>query len=336
VTVRKMIITMLIVAMAFTGTTIAQKRADAIKAEHRAEEVLYFPNERLLDSFTCGHSSVVADILWLKCIQYTSQQFHGDFKFTLLDRMLNTITRLDPHFVDVYRWGSVFLAMLKRDNDASITLLERGIEHNPGRWELPFEIARTYVLNRHDEVMGAKWMAVAAATGEPPKFVVDWAKNLQQRHGLDEVERGMWLEIIQNSNDPNMREIAERKIVEIELRLACEVLNEAAARYEASKGAKPGAISDLVSAAIITGMPVDPLGGEFFVNARGVIQNTTILDSQLEERRVVLEGFIQQYRNKHGRWPVTLDELKTEFKALPTNPYLDRDWVYDPGTGSVQ
>ncbi|MDZ4857973.1 MAG: hypothetical protein SGI88_03245 [Candidatus Hydrogenedentes bacterium] len=332
---RKLAAIVVAVLISFACTTLAQKRADTIRAENRSEEVLYFPNERLLDSFTCGHSSVVADILWLKCIQYTSQQFHGDFKFTLLDRMLNTITRLDPHYVDVYRWGSVFLAMLKRDNDASINLLKRGIEHNPGRWELPFEIARTYVLNRHDEVMGAKWMAVAAATGEPPKFVIDWAKNLQQRHGLAEVERGMWQEILQNSGDANMREVAQRKIIEIDLRILCEVMNEAAERYEAAKGSRPARIADLISESLISGMPMDPLGGEFFINSKGMIQNTSLLDSILGERRIVLQGFIKKFRDKHGRWPASLDELKSEYSAIPTNPYIDREWQYDVSKGEV-
>ena len=228
---RKLVATAIVVAVAIACSTFAQRKADTIRSAQKTEAVLYFPNERLLNSFTCGQSSIVADILWLKCIQYTSKEFHGDFKFTLLDQMLGTITRLDPNFVDAYKWGAVFLAMLKRDNDASIKLLTTGIEHNPGNWELPFEIARTYILNRQDGVMGAKWMAVAASTGEPPQFVIDWAKNLQQKHDLGDIERDMWTQIIQNTSDPNTRETAKRRLVEVDIREMCKVLDEAVKRY---------------------------------------------------------------------------------------------------------
>ena len=332
---RKLVAAVLVVSLSFVCTTFSQRRADALRKERKAEEVLYFPNERLLKSFTCGQSSVIADILWLKCISYTSQEFHGDFKFTLLDRMLGTITRLDPYFVDAYRLGGVFLAMLKRDNDASIKLLESGIEKNPKSWELPFEIGRTYILNRHDGVMGAKWMAVAASTGEPPEFVINWAKNLQQKHNLGDIERDMWAQIIQNTNDENMRETAQRRIIEVDLREICLALDKVVKKYTEDKGSAPKSIDDLAAAGLIQGKPSDPLGGTFFINSKGVVQNTSLLDSQVEERKVFLQGSINKYKEKHGSPPPNLDVLRGEY-IVPTHPYLDRDWKYNPSTGEVK
>lgn len=325
-----------VVAVSFACTTVAQRKADAARKAIKAEAVLYFPNERLLKSFTCGQSSVVADILWLKCIQYTSKEFHGDFKFELLDRMLGTITRLDPYFIDAYKWGGIFLAMLKRDNDASINLLTRGIEKNPASWELPFEIARTYILNRHDDVEGAKWMATAAATGSPPQFVIDWAKNLQQKHNLNDVERQMWREILQNSSDANMRQTAQRRLIEVDIREITGLLEKAVEKYTETKGAAPASIDDLVSAGLVAGTPVDPLGGKFFINQKGSVQNTTLLDSQVDERRRFLEGQIKQFRQKNDAWPESLDALREKGFIVPTHPYLDRTWDYDPETGKVR
>lgn len=201
----KILIAFITLGLAFPSLILAQRQMDAMRDRAFDEELLYLPNEKLLDGFTAGMSGVVADLLWIQCIQYTAEQFRGDFKFVWLDHMLKTITRLDPYFTDVYQWGGVFLAMLKHDDDASINLLKSGIPHNPTSWQLPFEIARTYVLNRKDEVNGARYMAMAAATGDPPQFVIDWAKNLQKRHNMYDVERGMWLDIIQHSGDEKSR-----------------------------------------------------------------------------------------------------------------------------------
>ena len=331
---KKLAAAILAIALSFVCTTVAQRRVDTIRAKN-TEDVLYFPNERMLKSFTCGQSSIVADVLWLKCIQYTSKEFHGDFKFELLNRMLDTITRLDPNFVDAYKWGGIFLAMLKRDNDASIDLLERGIEHNPRSWELPFEAARTYILNRHDGVMGAKWMALAASTGEPPMFVVNWAKNLQAQHNLGDIERDMWTQIVQNTADPNMRETAQRRLTEVDLREMCALLDGAAKKYLEMKGAAPTGLDDLAAAGLISGRPTDPLGGSYFINAKGVVQNTTLLDEQVEERKVFLKGAIAKYKEKSGSLPTSIDALRDGGFIIPTHPYLDRSWQYDPATGEV-
>ncbi|NUM52296.1 MAG: hypothetical protein HUU46_01510 [Candidatus Hydrogenedentes bacterium] len=333
---RRLAAAILVVSLSFACTTLAQRRADTLRREREAEEVLYFPNERLLKSFTCGQSSVIADLLWLKCISYTSREFRGDFKFTLLDRMLGTITRLDPYFVDAYKWGGVFLAMLKRDNDASIELLKSGIDDNPRSWELPFEIARTYILNRHDGVMGAKWMALAASTGEPPQFVVDWAKNLQQKHNLGDIERDMWAQIIENTTDENMRETAKRRLIEVDLREVCRLLDGAVKAYRAKTGKAPESLDDFWTADSSDGRPVDPLGGTFFIDEKGDVQNTSLLDSQVEERLVFLRGSINRFKEETGATPPNLELMRERGYAIPTHPYHGREWQYDPATGEVK
>lgn len=335
---RKAAIAFLVPVLAFTALCIAQKRLDAMRGHEFDEQLLYLPNPDLLRHCTAGLDSVVADLLWLRCIQYTSQEFHGDFKFTWLEQMCRTVTQLDPNFAAVYQWGGVFLAMLKHDNDASIELLKSGIPNNPTHWELPFEIARTYVLNRHDDVRGARYLAVAAATGDPPQFVIDWAKNLQKRHGLYDVERGMWQDILATSGDKNMREVAERKILEVTLRETCDILNRIADDYERRTGKRAATVEELESAGMVQGLGRDPLGGRFFIDDRGVVQNTSVLDSAREERLQVLRGWIAEFQERTGRWPATLDELIDggHHPALPTTPYADRPWTYDPSTGEVE
>ncbi|MBX7256952.1 MAG: hypothetical protein K1Y02_11375 [Candidatus Hydrogenedentes bacterium] len=335
---KKAAIAILVPVVAFSTMYFAQTRIDAMRSHEFDEQLLYLPNQDLLQHCTAGMNSVVADLLWLRCIQYTSQQFRGDFKFTWLDQMCRTITQLDPYFVAVYQWGGVFLAMLKHDNDASVELLKSGIPQNPTRWELPFEIARTYVLNRHDNVRGARYLAIAAATGNPPPFVVDWAKNLQKQHGLYDVERGMWQDILSTSGDKNMRTVAERKLQELSLRETCDVLNKLADEYQKKTGKRPASIEEFESAGLVRGIGNDPLGGHFFVDSRGVVQNTSVLDSMKEERLQILRGWVSSFRERTGRWPKTLEELVDgkHLHALPTHPFEGKSWEYDPATGDVK
>jgi hypothetical protein len=335
---RKLAIALVVLAVAYPIAIVSQKRIDAVRDDTFDHELLYLPNERLLESFTAGLSSVVADFLWLQCIQYTAEEFKGDFKFVWLDHMLKTITRLDPYFTDVYQRGGVLLAMLKHDDDASIQLLKSGIPHNPTRWELPFEIARTYILNRKDDVNGARYLAMAAATGDPPPFVIEWAKNTQMKLNLYDVERGMWLDIAEKSGDENMRETALRKLVEVDLREASDVLTEIAKRYQLNTGALPNAIDDLVTAGLLTEAPVDPLGGTFLVLEDGRVVSTSVLDSIKAERLQILRGLIDRFTREQGRRPQSLDELIDAdiTTGLPTHPFPNGQWRYDPTTANVE
>ena len=335
---RKLIIALLTLALAFPCAIVSQKRMDAMRESAFDQELLYLPNERLLDGFTAGMSSVVADLLWLQCIQYTAEQFRGDFKFVWLDHMLKTITRLDPYFTDVYQWGGVLLAMLKHDDDASINLLKSGIPYNPTSWQLPFEIARTYVLNRRDEVNGARYMAMAAATGNPPQFVVDWAKNLQKRHNMYDVERGMWLDIIEHSGDESMRSTAQRRLTEVDLRQLCDALTEAVKGYASQTGTMPSSLQQVVDAGAVDKLPEDPLGGTFLVTQKGEVLSTSVLETEKEARVRLLDGWIEKFRKKEGRPPAKLDDLITSgiTHGLPVNPFPGAQWEYDPSTGAVK
>ncbi len=113
-------------------------------------------------------------------------------------------------------------------------------------------------------------------------------------------------------------------------------LDEAVKRYQETKGAAPTSIDDLATAGLIAERPADPLGGKFFINTKGAVQNTTLLDSQTEERSVFLQGSIDRYKEQNGAWPESLDGLREKGYAVPTYPYLDREWRYDPRTGEVR
>jgi hypothetical protein len=322
----------------FGAIGLLQQQVDATRMTDESDELLYLPNEKLLNHFTVGQQGLVADLLWLQCIQYTAKEFRGDFKFTWLTQMTDNIVRLDPYYHDVYQWGGQLLAMLKHDSDAGIDLMKRGIPHHPDRWELPFEIARTHILNRNDPVAGARYLAMAATTGDPPPFVLDWAKNLQRLHSLTDLQRAMWQDILDTSEDESMQALAERKLVEADLADIVMQLNKVSDHFEASTGRRAASFEELEAAGLIEGRPSDPLGGEFFVDPDGRFQSTSILDSQVQERGQVLEGWIGQFKKAEGRYPKSLDELvaSEHASALPTYPYRGATWRYDPATGSVR
>ncbi len=323
-------------ALLFGGAVLAQIRLDGVGETRAADELMFLPNEKLLTHFTGGMGSVVADLLWLQCVQYTAEQAQGERSFKWLDQMVTTVVRLDPYFVDVYKYGSVFLAALRADSDASLKLIHHGMVVNPDSWELPYQAAMNYLLNRRDrpeaKVRGAHYLAMSAATGHAPDFVTQTAAALHEEQGLADVERDMWRGMAA-SEDRMLREMAERKLVELDIRDTCRVLNERLAQYVAQRGARPGSLAEL-------GLKTeqDLLGGRFFFDAAGVVRNTTVLNEKKQKLLNVLEGAIERYHADKGAWPPDVETLTVEGfvdRAMP-HPYARERWDYDPATGVIR
>ena len=321
-----------------------QARLDEQRVRAFDQELLYLPNEHLLTHFTAGMGPVIADFLWLRTLSYTVEEFHGDGRFTWLAQMGDVMTRLDPYFVNAYRFTGMFLAALKADDDASIELLKRGIPHNPTAWELPHEIGLIYLTNRRDwpgaPELAAQWLRASDATGQAPERVRATLEGLLAQHRLTDLERSMWENILLSSKDQFERAIAERKLNELLIRENVELLNQAADRFETVEGRRPASFADMVSAGILPGEPDsrDVFGGHYFVDDEGTVRNTTLLDLLVEQRQNRLMGAVRRFHRDEGRWPHDLDELVLhgQLNQLPPHPYPERAWRYDPDTGTIE
>jgi hypothetical protein len=326
-------------AALLAAAIFAQGRVDA----HRAlpgDELLYLPNEKLLTHFTAGMDSVIADLIWLRCIQYTASELKGEHSFTWLRHMLETCVRLDPYFTDAYRYGGMFLAALRAEDDAALNLLARGAARRPDAWQLPYEMGMVYLLNRRDTPGAARmagyYFAMSAARGGAPDFVREVADRIGADHDLAGIERAMWSNML-GSEDRLLRDLAAQKLVLLDLRDFARAATRLAAEYARHAGKPPENLLTLVDAGALRAVPEDPLGGSFFLDEAGVVHSTTLLDADLQRRRVFLRERLESYRERHGAWPATLDALTEDglLDVIPGHPYPGRNWVYDPVSGTL-
>lgn len=338
---KKAVAAVLVASVSLGAISFAQVRLDRMRQTKFDDELLYLPNEKLLNHFTGGMSGVIADILWLRCIQYTSKHFNSDHKFTWLAHMGNTITRLDPYFVDAYRYTGIFLAGLKADDTASIVLMKRGFVQNPQAWELPYEISMVYLLNRRDQPgsaeAAARYLTMAVATEKAPDSVLEIAQGLQRKHNLVEVERQLWEDMLRTSRDELRRDMAKRKLHELDIRQNVAALEQILQDFEKTQGRKAAALEEIVAAGYLPQLPPDPLGGRYFLDPDGKAQNTTLLDGLVERRLDILRGHVERFRRQCERLPASLDEMVNlkVISSIPPHPYRDRTWSYNPRTGDV-
>ena len=334
-----------LLALATVGfSRVAQDRMEVLREEANEEEMLYLPNQNLLDYFTAGMNSIVADLLWLRTVEYTVTEFHNEArKFTWLEHMLSTITRLDPGFEGAYVHGGALLAAIGAD-DAALRLLKPGAINLPRSKEIPIQLFQVYVLNRRERpetpVMAAHYLRMAAERTDDAaqrKYFLDVIQGLQRQKGLAHEARRIWEDTLRTSQDPVMREIAGEKLVDLAIRDNIEALGDVVKRYETAQGRKPTSFQDLIDVGLLDKSPAIPDHGEYFIDSRGAVRNTVLLEAETVQTRGFINARVKSYQREKGRFPVSLDELSAwADKPIPKNPYEDRVWTYDPATGKVE
>jgi hypothetical protein len=336
--VRRATAALLVVVLGLGITGLAQARIDHSRDAGFDDELLYLPNKKLLNHFTAGLDGVIADLLWLRCIQYTSKEFREERKLRWLEHMCDVITDLDPYYVAVYRHGGIFLAALKADDDASLRLLKKGMRANPTAWELPYEAAMVYLLNRRDQKgaqeAGAMYLRISDATGTAPGHVHQFALNLQRMHGLFDVERGLWQDRLEHSEDANVREMAARQLKLLDYRETVSQLDEACQAWAETHGEAPPSLDVLYEGEL----PAHPdVPGRYFIDTDGTVKHTAVIDAEMTRRLAMLEGGIASFEEKEGRLPADLQELRESgmLPYMPRHGYADGEWRYDPETGAV-
>ena len=338
---RRVLTALACAALCFAAAVAFQVGADRARARDRGSTVLYLPNEHLLRHATAGLNTIIADFLWLHCIQYIAIENREARNFTWLETMVLTTVRLDPHFKDAFRYGAMFLSALKADAIASSRLLHIGIPDNPRAWELPYELGMNYLMNRKNEPdarrYAAYYLGMSASTGLANEFVATVAAKLQSENNLDNVETDMWQNMLE-SPDKVLRELAERKLKEMEIKKIIPVLNGAAGEYHKLTGHWPETIDDLKRVKIVDSDPPDSLGGRYFFGPDGKALNTTLLDNQKKVDQGTIEQAVRDYQDKNDRWPDSLDTLVKDglLKEIPAYPYPGKNWTYDPAAGTVE
>ncbi|HNY85796.1 MAG TPA: hypothetical protein P5069_15345 [Candidatus Hydrogenedentes bacterium] len=337
---RAALLWLLAAALCYAATIPAQRAADRLRPPLR-DEVLYLPNEKLLTHFTAGLAPVIADLLWLRCVQYTALENRGARSFTWLEQMIFTTTRLDPRFKGVYRYGAIFLSALRADSEAAMRLLRTGMVEVPDAWELPYEAAIIQLVNRRGapdaERLTAFYCGMAVATGRPPAFVAELASRFQAKQDLSGIEEGMWRRMLE-SDDKVMRELAARKLQEMAILRNLHTMEKWVEEYRARHGAPPDTLEALLAFKGAKALPPDPLGGRYFLGPEAKPMNSTMLDTETARELGMLRRRVEEFRNTRGAFPGSLEELarETGMKRVPEHPWPGRSWKYDPATGTVE
>lgn len=325
-----------------------QKRIDDIRGNFRAVEATLYLSSSTLRKLSLGYKEIVADIYWLRAIQYFGSKETSEQNPDLLYKYFDILTDLDPQFFNAYRFGGTFLAEPPPyglgDLDKGIRLFDKGRQNNPNNFRLPVEEAFIYYLYVKDYERAAELFNEASEkpglSGFRRASLKGMAASAHNYGGNRALSKKIWREIYESTTNEGRRAFALRNLAELNTRDMEDGLTEALREYIKRYNEEPKTLRELEHTGILDQIPREPLGGKFIIASKlRAVKSSTILDQQLKQNLGFLSSRIQRFKKVYGKYPKDIAELKDfidedAVRQFPPHP-LGEEYAYNPETGVI-
>ena len=226
----------------------------------------YLPPGDLVRSVSVGQATTVADLYFLKLVQYVGTPAAERAGWPQLLELAELITDVDPRFGYAYEVSGILL-IGKHRFDEALQILEKGMERVPDRWQLPFFAAyvRWYELEQPER--GAELLLRASRLPGRPAYVTELAARLYAHSGRVEAGLAHIEAMLRGEPAEPMRSELERRRTELLVELDLQRLEAAIAAFEGRFGRRPWGLEDLVKAGLIRAEPRAPDGSSYEYDA---------------------------------------------------------------------
>jgi hypothetical protein len=173
---------------------------------------LYLPSGKFVKELSLGYREVAADLIWLNAVQYYGEFRNESHDLKYFRGLIDIVTALDPHFVFAYVFGALIVSEDAGAFNDGLDILKRGMAHNPTSWQLPFEIGFLNFVNRRDNVLAARYFELASQMPGAPEYTERFAAFVYSKAGDTEASIRLWEEYKEHTDNPFLKELAERYI----------------------------------------------------------------------------------------------------------------------------
>ncbi len=256
----------------------AQRTTDAVRTTWPPQyPLLFLPNGRYLAAASLGFRTVLADVIYLWSIQYYGHRRTPEGR-RYLRHIFETITDLDPAFIDAYTTGALVMASDMSDPALAIELLERGIERNPDSWVLPREAGWYSYMEVQDYAAAERYFELATQKPDAPSWVARLRAHMVVEQGDLLSAILLWEQIrdeAEQEGDERAAAIAGQRVPDLYAQYAIGEINAAIERFEAGEGRRPDSLALLARRGLLPqtvfldeeGRPVNYLGEPFAYDA---------------------------------------------------------------------
>lgn len=144
------------------------------------ESLMYIPSGEFLRVSALGHPALVADLLWIRTINYFGLHALGDRNYAFLPSLIKAINVLDPDWEFPFHFAGIILGteagMVREANK----ILVDASEKFPDEWEFPFYLGFNYFHTLQNSHCGAKYIFRASSLPGSPAYLKPLAAKLSK------------------------------------------------------------------------------------------------------------------------------------------------------------
>lgn len=230
-------------------------------------------------TISLGFKGVVSDYLLLKTMTFVGEKKGRSEKFSKKDwqhiyKAISQITILDPYFWDPYVLAEMLLVwdggMVTEGN----ALLRHAAQTRTDDYRPYFYLWFNYYYFLKDPTKGGEFLELAAKKTGAPTYLKALASRLKLYSGQT-VSGVIFLEeILKETFDSATREYLLKRLDAMKI---IAFLDSKVVEYRKRFGSVPSSLREMMSKGIISEIPADPYGGDFFLKENGQVYTTSDL-----------------------------------------------------------
>jgi tetratricopeptide (TPR) repeat protein len=180
-----------------------------------------------------------------------------------LNHTYDLITELDPNYLDAYQIGALFMFYEGRNPKAGLELLDKGIEKNPREWILPTDAGFYCIINLRNFALAASYFDKASRVADAPTLVKRMLAGSRFRLGDKRAAFQLWKQVYETAERPSVKQTAFQHMHDLKVILDLEELEKAVTFFHQKYQRYPLNPDQLVSAGILSSVPMDPEGNAY-------------------------------------------------------------------------
>jgi hypothetical protein len=235
------------------------------------EEALYLPSGKVIKTLSLGHSGLLADVYWMRAVQYYGgKRLKDEKRFDLLDPLIGIATTLDPQLIHAYRFGAIFLSERSpigaEQPEKAVVLLKEGIKHNPDEWQLYRDLGFVYYWYLQDYRKGAEAFLEGSKNPKSADWMKTFAAELMAKGGSRESARFLWQQFYDTADNEQMKRNAKENLLRLQALDEMDILRDFISKIEARLERPVQSIEELVKLGLLKHHPLDPKGFTYTYN----------------------------------------------------------------------
>lgn len=251
---------------------------DYLRDKPVVEKLGYVPQSVVLKVIFADQQQTMASWLVMKVLFYYGSLVEAaqneiilPTDYPAIHKNLATAIELDPYNMDAYYFAQAILVWDAGRIDDVNRMLEHGIKYRTWDWSLPFYTAFNSAYFQKDYQRAAKYYQQAAEISGYDLFSRLAGRYLYETSQTDQAIA--YLTVMEK----NARKASIRKSFQIRLQALKEVqrVEVALQEYLEIYGNTPETLQDLIRLGLLERLPVDPYGGDFYLDTFGRVRTTS-------------------------------------------------------------